>query len=170
MKLVDQLICLGSSITSTVKNINIWLSKASTTINSLLPMWKSDISDKKEILLSRTRVSSTIGLHDVDETLEEKTTWNLHKYTECTFEPIFAAAPYKIALVQSLPSHQASKQDMLGSAEESRKELINDDHLWSLTHRNTSVGRLAEIYMDHLYKYTECCLEKLLEAMDDRDG
>ena len=43
LKLVDKFTYLGSSISSTENDINIWLVKAWTTINRLSIIWKSDI-------------------------------------------------------------------------------------------------------------------------------
>ena len=46
LKLVDKFTYLGSSISSTESDINTWLAKAWTAINSLLVIWKSDLTDK----------------------------------------------------------------------------------------------------------------------------
>ena len=46
LKLVDEFIYLGSSVSSTETNINTWLAKAWTAINKLLVIWKSDLTNK----------------------------------------------------------------------------------------------------------------------------
>ena len=46
LKLVDKFIYLGSSISSTKKEIDMWLIKAETAINRLSIIWKSDLTDK----------------------------------------------------------------------------------------------------------------------------
>ena len=46
LKLVDKLSYLGSSVSSTEKSINTWPAKAWTAIDSLLVIWKLDMSDK----------------------------------------------------------------------------------------------------------------------------
>ena len=46
LKLVDKFTYLGSSISSTEKDINTRLMKAWTAINKLLLIWKSDLTDK----------------------------------------------------------------------------------------------------------------------------
>ena len=46
LKLVDEFTYLGSSVSSTKKDIDTWLTKASTAIDKLLIIWKSDLTDK----------------------------------------------------------------------------------------------------------------------------
>ena len=46
LKLVNQIIYLGSNISSTESDLSIYLAKAWNAMDSLLVLWKSDISDK----------------------------------------------------------------------------------------------------------------------------
>ena len=46
LKLVDKFTYLGSSVSSTEKDINTQLTKAWTAIDRLLVIWKSDLTDK----------------------------------------------------------------------------------------------------------------------------
>ena len=46
LKLVDKFTYLGSSVSSTEKDIDMRLMKAWTAINNLLVIWKSDLTDK----------------------------------------------------------------------------------------------------------------------------
>ena len=46
LKLIDKFTYLGSSVSSTKKDINTWLTKAWTAINRLSIIWKSDLADK----------------------------------------------------------------------------------------------------------------------------
>ena len=46
LKLVDKFTYLGSSVSSTEKDINIQLAKAWTAINRLSVIWKSDLTNK----------------------------------------------------------------------------------------------------------------------------
>ena len=48
LKLMDKFPYLGSSISSTKKDINMWLAKAWTAINRLSVIWKSDLTNKKK--------------------------------------------------------------------------------------------------------------------------
>ena len=49
LKFVDQFIYLDSNISSTESDVNICIGKAWTTINRLLNIWKSNLSDKYNI-------------------------------------------------------------------------------------------------------------------------
>ena len=67
LKLVDKFTYLGSSVSKTEKVINIWLAKAWTTINRLLVIWKSDLTDKiKQFFPSSSHVDTAIWLHNMD--------------------------------------------------------------------------------------------------------
>ena len=46
LKLVDKFTYLGSRVSSTKKNINLWPAKAWTDIDRLSVIWKSDLTDK----------------------------------------------------------------------------------------------------------------------------
>ena len=46
LKLVDKFTYLGSSVSSTKTDINMWLAKAWTAIDRLSVIWKSDLTDK----------------------------------------------------------------------------------------------------------------------------
>ena len=46
LKLIDKFTYLGSNVSSTETDINIWLAKAWTAINRLSVIWKSDLTDK----------------------------------------------------------------------------------------------------------------------------
>ena len=46
LKLLDKFNYLRSSVSSTENNVNTWFVKAKSTINRLLVIWKSDLSDK----------------------------------------------------------------------------------------------------------------------------
>ena len=49
LKLVDKFTYLGSSVSSTKTDINMRLAKAWTTVNRLLVIWKSDLTDKMKV-------------------------------------------------------------------------------------------------------------------------
>ena len=74
LKLVDKLTYLGSSVSSTEKDIDTWLTKAWTAINKLLIVWKSDLSDKLKRSFFQAAVVSIL--------LYGCTTWTLTKRLE----------------------------------------------------------------------------------------
>ena len=67
--LVDKYTYLGSSVSSTEKDINMRLAKAWTTIDRLLVIWKSDLNDKMKRSLFQAVVVSIL--------LYVCTTWTL---------------------------------------------------------------------------------------------
>ena len=60
LKLVDKFTYLGSSISSTEKDIDTRLTKAWTAINRLLIIWKSDLTDKMKCSLFQAAVISIL--------------------------------------------------------------------------------------------------------------
>ena len=68
LKLVDKFTYLGSSVSSTEKDINIRLAKAWTAINRLLVIWKLDLTDKikRSFFQSSSRVDTAIWIYHMD--------------------------------------------------------------------------------------------------------
>ena len=73
-KLVDKFTYLGSSVSSTVKDIDMRLMKAWTAIDRLLIIWKSDLTDKMKHSFFQVVVVSIL--------LYGCTTWMLTKWLE----------------------------------------------------------------------------------------
>ena len=74
LKLVDKFTYLGSSVSSTEKEIDTRLTKASTAINRLSIIWKSDLTDKMKRSFFQAVVASIL--------LYGCTTWTLTKRLE----------------------------------------------------------------------------------------
>ena len=74
LKLVDKFIYLGSSVSSTEKDIDTRLTKAWTAIDRLLIIWKSDLTDKMKRSFFQAAVESIL--------LYGCTTWTLTKRLE----------------------------------------------------------------------------------------
>ena len=74
LKLVDKFTYLGSSVESTVKDIETRLTKAWTAINRLSIIWKSDLTDKMKRRFFQAAVASIL--------LYGCTTWTLTKRLE----------------------------------------------------------------------------------------
>ena len=74
LKLVDKFPCLGSSVSSTEKDIDTRLTKAWTAINSLSIIWKSDLTDKMKRSFFQAAVVLIL--------LYGCTTWTLTKQME----------------------------------------------------------------------------------------
>ena len=74
LKLVDKFTYLGSSVSSTEKNIDTRLTKAWTSIDKLSIIWKSDLTDKMKRSIFQAAVVSIL--------LYGCTTWTLTKRLE----------------------------------------------------------------------------------------
>ena len=74
LKLVDKFTYLGSSVSSTEKDIDMQLTKAWTAINRLSIRWKSDLTDKMKCSFFQAAVISIL--------LYGCTTWMLTKRLE----------------------------------------------------------------------------------------
>ena len=71
--LVDKFTYLGSSVSSTEKDMDTWLTKAWTAINGILIIWKSDLTDKMKFFFQAVVISIL---------LNGCTTWMLSKWLE----------------------------------------------------------------------------------------
>ena len=95
LKLVDKFTYLGSSVSSTKKDINTRLTKAWTAINRLSIIWKSDLTDKMKRSFFQAVVTSIL--------LYGCTTWTLTKRLEKkldgNLEQVLAATPHKTPTV-----------------------------------------------------------------------
>ena len=74
LKLVDKFTYQGSSVSSTEKDIDTWLTKAWTAIDMLSIIWKSDLTDKMKRSFFRAAIVSIL--------LYGCTTWTLTKRLE----------------------------------------------------------------------------------------
>ena len=66
LKLVDKFTYLGSSVSSTEKDIDTQLTKAWTAIDKLSIIWKSDLTDKTQFLPSSGRIDTAVWMHYMD--------------------------------------------------------------------------------------------------------
>ena len=67
LKQVDKFTYLGSSVSSTEKDIDMRLTKAGTAIDRLSVIWKLDLTDKmKQFLPSSSRVDTAIWMYYMD--------------------------------------------------------------------------------------------------------
>ena len=74
LKLVDKFTYLGSSVSSTEKDIDMWLMKAWTAIHRLSIIWKSDLTNKMKHSFFQAVVVSIL--------LYGSTSWTLTKWLE----------------------------------------------------------------------------------------
>ena len=104
LKLVDKFTYLGSSVSSTEKDINTGLTKAWTAIDRLSIIWKSDLTDKmtRSFLPGRGRIDTAIWMHylETNWTTEEESRRQLHKNVASNIEQVLAST------IRSTASHR----------------------------------------------------------------
>ena len=88
LKLVDKFTYLGSSVSSTEKDIDTRLTKAWTAINRLAIIWKSDLTDKMKRSFFQAAVASI-----------------LYKNAASNLEQVLAATPHKTPTVRPPASY-----------------------------------------------------------------
>ena len=177
LKLVDKFTYLGSSVSSTEKDIDTRLTKAWTAINRLSIIWKSDLTDKMKRNFFQAAVVSIL--------LYECTTWTLterlEKKLDCNYARMLRAILNKSwrqhlwrhQLYGHLPpitkTIQVRRTRHAGHCWRSRDELISDVLLWTPTYGRAKAGRPARTYIQQLCEDTGCSPEDLAEAMNDRE-
>ena len=142
LKLVDKFTYLGSTVSSTAKDIDTRLSKAWTAIDRLSVIWKSDLTDKMKRNFFQAAVVSIL--------LYGCTTWMLTKRMEKKLDGIITRIlrailnkswrqhPTKQQLYGHRPpitkTIQVRRTTHAGHCWRSRDELINDVLQWTLSH------------------------------------
>ena len=109
LKLVDKFTYLGSSVTSTEKNIDTRLTKAWTAINRLSIIWKSDLTDKMKCSFFQAVVASVLlyGCTTWTLTAGEEARRQLHKNAASNLEQVLAATPHKTPTIRPpAPYHE----------------------------------------------------------------
>ena len=173
-KLVDKFTSLGSSVSSTEKDIDTRLTKAWTAFDWLSIIWKSDLTDKMKCSFFQAVVVSIL--------LYGCTTWTLTKRLEKKLDGNYTRMLQKI-LNKSRQQHPTRHQlyghlppitktiqvKRTGHCWRSRVELISVVLLWTPTYGRTKAGRPARTFIQQLCEDTGCGPEHLPEAMNDRE-
>ena len=170
LKLVDEFIYLGSSVSSTKTDINMRLAKPWTAIDRLSVIWKLDLTDKMKCSFfpSDGRVDTAIWMQymDTNKMYGEKTWPQLHKNAESNIEQVQETTPHKTVTIRPRTTHHKTiKVRWTRHAEHcwrSRDELISDILLWTSSHGRAKAGRPALCRLG-------CSIEDLPEAMDGRE-
>ena len=177
LKLVDKFTYLGSSVSSTEKDIDTRLTKAWTAIDRLSILWKSNLTDKMKRSLFEAAVVSIL--------LYGCTTWTLTKRLEkkldCSYTRMFRAIlnkswqqhPTRHQLYVHLPPITKTIQDRrtrhARHCWRSTDELLRDVLPWTPAYGQSKAGRPARTYIQQLCDDTGCNPEDLPEAMNDRE-
>ena len=177
LKLVDKFTYPGSSVSSTEKDIDTWLTKAWTAIDRLSIIWKSDMTNKMKRSFFQAAVVSIL--------LYGCTTWKLTKRLEKNLDGIYTIMcgailnkswqqhPRNHQLYSHLPpitkTIQAKRTRHAGHCWRSRDELMIDVLLWTPAYGQVKAGRPVRTCIQKLCEDTGCSPEDRLEAMNDRE-
>ena len=175
--IVDNFSYLGSSVSSTEKDIDTRLTKAWTAIDRLSIIWKSDLTDKMKRSFSQAAVVSIL--------LYGCTTWTLTKRLEKKLDDNYARMlrailnkswrqhPTRHQLYGYLPpitkTIQVRRTRNAGHCWRSKDELISDVLLWTPTYGQAKAGRPARTYIQQLCEDTRCNPEDLPEVINNRE-
>ena len=176
-KLVDKFTSLGSSVSSTEKDIDTRLTKAWKAIDRLSIIGKSDLNDEMKRSFFQAAVVS-VPLYGcttwtLNKRLEKKLDGNYTRMLRAILNKPWRQRPKKHQLYSHLPSItktiQARQTRHAGHCWRSRAELISDVLLWTPAYDRAKAGRPARTYIQQLCEDTGCSPEDLPEAMNDRE-
>ena len=177
LKLADKFTYLGSSVSSTEKDIDTQLTKTWTAINRVSVIRKSDLTDKRKRSFFQAAVVSIL--------LYGCTTWTLTKRMENKLNSKYTRM-LRAILNKSWRQHptkqlyghlppitktiQVRRTRYAGDCWRSRDEFISDVLQWTPSHGRAKAGRTTRTYIQQLCEDTVCSPEELPEAMNDREG
>ena len=177
LKLVDKFTYLGSSVSSTEKDIDTRLTKIWTATDRLSIIWKSDLTDKMKRSFFQAAVVSILlfgcTTWTLTKRLEKKLDGNYTRMLRSILNKSWRQHPTKHQLYGHLPPITKTLQDRrtrhAGHSWRSRDELISVILLWISTYGRAKAGRPARTYMQQLCENTGCVPEDPSEVMNDRE-
>ena len=139
LKLVDKFTYLGSSVSSTEKDIDTRLTKAWAAIDRLSFIWKSDLTDKMKCSFFQTAVVSILlygcTTWTLTKRLEKKLDGNYTRMLRAIFKKFWRQHPTRHQLYGHLPpitkTIQARRTRHAGHGWRSNDELISEVHQWT---------------------------------------
>ena len=168
---------LGSSVSSTEKDIDTRLTKAWTAIDKLSIIGKSDLTNKMKRSFFKTWVVSILlygcTTWMLTKRLEKKLDGNYTRMLRAILNKSWREHPTKHQLYGHLPpiskTIQVRQTRHGGYCWRSRGELISDELQWTPTYGRAKAGWPARTYIQQLSEDTGCSPEDLPEAMNDRE-
>ena len=158
LKLVDKFTNLGSSVSSTEKNIDTRLTKALTAIDKLSIIWKSDLTDEMKRSFFQAAVISILlygcTTWTLTKRLEKKLDGNYTRMLRAILKKSWRQHPTKYQLYGHLPpiteTIQVRRTRLTGHCWRSSEEHLSDVLLWTPTYGRAKSGRPAQIYIQQL--------------------
>ena len=175
LKLVDKFTYLGSSVSSTEKDIDTRLTKAWIAIDRLSIIWKSELTDKMKRSFFQAVVVSILlygcTTWTLTKRLEKKLDGNYTRMLRAILNKSWRQHSTRHQLYGHLPpitkTIQVRRTRHAGHCWRKRDELISDVLLWTIAYGQAKAGRPAWTYIQQLCEDTGCSHEDLPEAMND---
>ena len=175
LKLVDKFTYLGSSVSSTEKDIDTRLTKAWTAIDSLSIIWKLDLTDKMKRSFFQAAVVSILlygcTTWTLTKRLKKKLDGNYTRMLRAILNKSWRQHPTRHQLYGHLPlitkTIQVRRTRHAGHCWRSKDELISDVLLWTPEYGRAKAGRPARTYIQQLCEDTGCSPEDRTEEMND---
>ena len=177
LKLVDKFTSLGSSVSSTEKDIDTRLTKAWTAINRLSIIWKSNLTDKMKRSFFQAVVVWILlygcTTWTLTKRLEKKLDGNYTRMLRAILDKSWQQHPTRHQLYGHLPpitkSIQARRTRHAGHCWRSKDELVSNVLRWTPEYGHSKARRPAKTYIQQVCDDTGCNPEDLPEAMNDRE-
>ena len=178
LKLVNKFPYLGSSVSSTKKDIDTRLTKTWTAIDRLSIIWKSDLTDKMKCSFFQAAVMSILlygcTTWMLTKRLEKKLDSNYTRMLRAILNKSWWQHPTRHQLYGHLPpimkTIQVRQTRHAGYYWRSRDELISDVLLWTPTYGRAKAGWPARTYIQQLCEDIGCSPEDLPEGEVAREG
>ena len=153
------------------------LAKAWTSIDRLLVIWKSDLTDKRKCSFFQAVVMLILlygcTTWTLTKCMETKLDGNYSRMLRAILNKSWRQHPTKQQLYGHLPpimkTIQVRRIRHVGHCWRSRDELISNILQWTPSHGRAKARWPARTYIQQLCAGTGCCLEDLLGVMDNRD-
>ena len=158
LKLVDKFPYLGSSVSSTEKDIDTRLTKAWTAIDRLSIIWKSNLTDNMKRSFFQAAIVSIL--------LYECTTWTLTKRLEkkrdgkytrmlrAVLNKSWQQHPTRRQLYGHLPpltkTIQVRRTRHAGHCWRSKDEIVSDILLWNPAYGQSKAGQPAQTFIQQM--------------------
>ena len=177
LKLVDKFTYLGSSVSSTEKDINTRLTKAWTAIDRLLIIWKSNLTDKMKRSFFQAAVVSILlygfTTWTLTKRLEKKLDGNYTRMLRAVLNRSWRRHPTRRQLYDHLQpitkTIQARRTRHAGHCWRSGDEIVSDVLLWTPEYGQSKAGGPARTFIQQLCDDTGYNPEDLPKAMNDRE-
>ena len=177
LKMVDKFTYLGSSVSSTEKDIDTRLMKAWTAIDRLSIIWKSNLTDKMKRSFFQAAIVSILlygcTTWTLTKRLEKKLDGNYTRMLRAILNKSWQQHPTRRQLYDHLPpitkTIQARWTRHAGHCWRSKDEIVSDVLLWTPAYGQSKAGQPARTFIQQLCDDMGCNSEDLSEAMNDRE-